>query len=413
MAEKQTYNIPIAKPYFTGQETELVAEVMKTGWVCQGPMVARFEEAVVAYTGAKYAVATSSCTTALHVAMLIAGIGAGDDVLCPSFSFVATANGVRHAGAEPQFIDIDPATLNMDPLAAERHIADHYTVDLRNKVTGNKLKAILIVHQIGIPADIDKFAEIAKKHGLILMEDSACGIGSTYKGKPIGASGFVGAFSFHPRKVISCGEGGMLVMSEEALAESAKIFRAHGASVSDFARHKAGVALTESYNVVGYNYRMTDLQSAIGVKQLEILDSLIARRVAIASRYNEAFGETGLLEIVKPPAYATLWNYQSYPIRLSSGGCEARNAFMQSMQDKGISTRRGIPPIHKEPVYDKGLTLPATESVSERTLFLPVFPSLSDDEVDYVISAVKTTLQDKVISDLCRQNSSSKVSRGI
>ena len=392
MKEGSKYNIPIAKPYFTGEEAELIADVMKSGWVCQGPMVARFEQEVSRYTTAPYAVATSSCTTALHVAMLIHEIGPGHDVICPSYSFVATANAIRHAGAVPQFVDIDPATLNIDPAATEAFIEENYTADLHHRKSGNELKAILIVHQIGIPADIDTFAQIARRHQLILLEDSACAIGSTYKGKPIGSSGNVGAFSFHPRKVISCGEGGMLVMQDEALAEKARVFRAHGASISDFARHKAGATLTESYNVVGYNYRMTDLQAAIGVKQLELLDELVRRRVAVAARYNAAFAQLEEIELIKPPAYVSLWNYQSYPIRLRRGGAEQRNALMQKLQEEGVSSRRGIPPIHKEPVYDSGVCLFNTESVSERSLFLPIFPALAEDEVAHVIEAVQRCL---------------------
>lgn len=393
-----SYNIPIAKPCFTSEETELIAKVMESGWVCQGPMVARFEQEVAQYTGAKLAVASSNCTTAIHLAMLVNDIGAGHDVICPSFSFIATANGIKHAGATPQFVDIDPLTLNIDPVLTEEYIKTNYvyTDELRNRKTGNKLVGMLIVHQIGIPADIDTFAEIAKRHGLILMEDSACAIGSTYKKKPIGSSGYLGTFSFHPRKVISCGEGGMLVTSDAALADKARVYRAHGASVSDFARHQAGVTLTESYNVVGYNYRMTDLQAAIGIKQLEALDSLVQKRLLIAARYNDAFGELEQLEIINPPDYVSLWNYQSYPIRLKDGCADERNALMQKLHDEGVSTRRGIPPIHQEPVYESGLKLPNTESVSERTLFLPIFPQLKDDEVEHVIASVKKTVKQSV-----------------
>lgn len=385
--------IPIAKPCFSGDETDLIAEVMKTGWVCQGPMVARFEEAVAKYTGAAHAVASTSCTTALHLAMLINNIGAGDDVICPSYSFIATANGIRYSGAQPQFVDIDPATLNIDPIAVESFIATNYSSDMRNKKTGNRLKGILAVHQIGIAADIDMLAATASKHGLVLMEDSACSIGSTYKGQPIGASGYVGTLSFHPRKVISCGEGGMILTKDQALADKAKVLRAHGASSSDFARHKAGCLAQETYDVLGYNYRMTDLQAAIGIKQLEKLDSFVAQRRSVAARYNQAFSKIESIEVIVPPAYATLWNYQSYPLRLKNGGVEERNAVMQKLEESGVSTRRGIPPIHKEPVYATGLVLPHTESVSERSFFLPIYPQLSEPDVEKVISAVTTALE--------------------
>ena len=397
----KSYNIPIAKPYFTGAETERIAEVLSSGWVCQGPMVAKFEEAVSLYTGAKYAVATSSCTTALHLAMLVNDIGPGDDVICPSYSFIATANGISYSGAQPQFVDIDPKTLNIDPSLTEAFIEANYTPGLQNKKTGNKLRGILVVHQIGIPADIDAFEQIANRHGLVVMEDSACAIGSSYKGKPIGSSGHVGTLSFHPRKVISSGEGGMLLTKDQSIAEKARVLRAHGASISDFDRHKSGsAALYESYRVLGFNYRMTDVHAAIGLTQLERLDSWIERRQLIASRFNQTFAELEALEIIEPPDYVSVWNYQSYPIRLKSVSASERDDLMCRLLSEGVATRRGIPPIHKEPVYERGLTLPITESVSSRSLFLPIFPQLSDEEVEHIIGAVRRTVRQGVSATL-------------
>lgn len=393
-SQKESYNIPIAKPYFSGSETERIAEVMESGWVCQGPMVANFERAVASYTGAKYAVATSSCTTALHIAMLVNDIGPGDDVICPSYSFIATANGITYSGARPRFVDIDPLTLNIDPLATKAFIEANYTPQLQHKETGNRLKGILVVHQIGIPADIDALQQIAGSYGLTLMEDSACAIGSSYKGKPIGSSGNIGTLSFHPRKVISSGEGGMLLTDDHSKEEMARVLRAHGASISDFDRHKSGSAsLYESYNVLGFNYRMTDIHAAVGLAQLERLDYLIERRRLIASRFNEAFAQIPQLEIIDPPEYVSSWNYQSYPIRLAFGTCIERDDLMGRLLQEGIATRRGIPPIHKEPVYEQGLRLPNTESVSERSLFLPIFPQLTEQEVEHIIRAVSHCVQ--------------------
>lgn len=392
MEARSSYNIPIAKPYFTGEEPALIAQALESGWVSQGPLVEKFENTVAKYAGAKFAVATTSCTTALHLSMLIHGIGAGDEVICPSYSFVATANGVRHAGAEPQFVDIDANTLNICPVATEEFIAANYTSDMVNKKTGKKLKGILIVHQIGIPADIDAFKKITESRGLTLLEDSACALGSFYKNQPIGSSGFTNSLSFHPRKVISCGEGGMILTGSEKVAETAKILRAHGASISDYARHKSGSTAYESYDVVGYNYRMTDIQAALGVKQMDIIEKLIARRLEIGDRFNKAFSQIEGLEIITPPSYVTRWNYQSYPIRLAKGTTEDRNKVMAYMQEQGIATRRGIPPIHKEPVYRSGATLPNTESVSERSLFLPIFMTLTDDEVEHIIKSVKAAM---------------------
>lgn len=385
------YNIPIAKPTTTGEEAALMQQALESGWVSMGPLTQQFEQAICEYTGAKYGIAVNSCTSAIHLAMLAYGIGPGDDVICPSYSFIATANGIRHAGAEPQFADIDPATLNIDPAAVEMLIQRQYDDVLRNKQTGNKLRAILIVHQIGIPADIDTFAALAKKHDLILMEDNACGLGSFYKGQALGGSGFVNMLSFHPRKVITSGEGGMLLTNDDAVADKARVLRAHGMSISDLARHTATSTTYESYEVVGYNYRLTDLQSAVGIHQMKHLEEFIARRIEIAERYNQAFGPLEGVSIIAPPAYVTRWNYQSYPLRLPGVSQEVRDQFMQTLYEAGIATRRGIPPIHKEPVYEQGLTLPQTEAVSETSMMLPIFPLMKDEEVEYVTQTVQAT----------------------
>ncbi|HEY9686949.1 MAG TPA: DegT/DnrJ/EryC1/StrS family aminotransferase [Coleofasciculaceae cyanobacterium] len=385
-------SIPIAKPTVTDGVIELMEEALNSGWVSMGPLTQRFEQLVCDYTGAKHAVAMNSCTSAIHIAMLAHGIGPGDEVLCPSYSFIATANGIRHAGAEPRFVDIDPETLNMDPGKAEELIRDDYTPELRHRKSGRTLKGILLVHQVGLPADIDAFAELARKYNLVLMEDNACGLGSTYKGQPLGCSGYTSMLSFHPRKVITSGEGGMLLTDNEAIAEKARVLRAHGMSISDLVRHNASSTLYESYEVVGYNYRLTDLQAALGIRQMEHIEDFIQRRCAIAARYNEAFSGFEEIALLAPPDYVTRWNYQSYPIRLLNGNREIRDRFMQTLHEAGISTRRGIPPIHQEPVYAQNLTLPNTKTVSETSLFLPIYPTMSDDDVDYVIEHARKAI---------------------
>lgn len=392
-ATARQFNIPIARPTLTGDETELIAQSLQSGWVSMGPLTQRFEQAVCDYTHARYGVAVNSCTSALHLSMLIHGIGAGDDVLCPSYSFIATANSIRHAGAEPCFVDIDPDTLNMDPQAAEAVIQEQYTPEGIHRKTGRTLKGILLVHQLGIPADIDAFAALANQYHLVLLEDNACGLGSTYKGQPLGSSGFTNSLSFHPRKVITTGEGGMLLTNDETLAEKARVLRAHGMSISDFVRHQSAATTYERYEVVGYNYRLTDMQSAIGIKQMEHLESFIQRRNQIADAYNQAFGQKEECAIIRPAAYVTRWNYQSYPIRLQHATQAQRDQFMQALQAKGVTTRRGIPPIHQEPVYDQGLALPQTEAISKTSVMLPIFPTMTDDEVQYVIHCVSEQLK--------------------
>lgn len=392
MPNPNAFNIPIAKPTMMGDEHVLIQQSLDSGWVSMGPLTKQFEALVASYTGAKYAVATTSWTTAFHVAMLIHGIGAGDEVICPSYSFIATANVVCHAGATPRFADIDPNTLNIDPKSVEQLLVNSYHQNgdghLLHHQSGNRLKAIMIVHQIGIPADIDAFAALCKQYNLLLLEDSACALGSTYKNQPIGHSGFTGAFSFHPRKVITTGEGGMLLLNDEQLAEQARIYRAHGMSISDLVRHQAGSTVYERYDVVGYNYRMTDIQAAIGIRQMEHLDDFLNRRQEIAAQYNQAFSRLDTLALITPPDYVTHWNYQSYPIRLLNASQATRDAFMQALEKRGIASRRGIPGAHLEPVYNSGVSLPHTELVSQTSLFLPIFPLMTDAEVQHVIDSV-------------------------
>ncbi|HUM65009.1 MAG TPA: DegT/DnrJ/EryC1/StrS family aminotransferase, partial [Chitinophagaceae bacterium] len=268
--------IPIAKPYLTADEAQAAYDTILTGWITQGPRVAEFEEKFATYTGAKYAVAVSNCTTALHLAMIVAGVGPGDEVICPSMSYIATANCIRYVGAIPVFAEINPANYNLD------------VEDAARKIT-SKTKAILLVHQIGMPADIDAFRQLADKHGLKLVEDAACAAGSSYKGAKIGSHSELVCFSLHPRKVISTGDGGFVTTNREDYYQRMKLLRQHGMSVNDRVRHESSKLIFEDHVEVGYNYRMTDIQAAVGLKQLEKLDWIVEERRKIALRYNEAF----------------------------------------------------------------------------------------------------------------------------
>ncbi len=368
--------IPFSRPDFDDAEARAVAEVLASGWVSQGPRVARFEELFAARVGARYGVATTSCTTALHLALLLAGVGPGDEVICPSYSFIATANAVLYAGATPVFAEIDADTWNIDP------------ADTLARVT-LRTRAVLVVHQVGLAADLDRF-EPLKARGIAVVEDAACEIGSTYRGRPIGAHGNLACFSFHPRKTISTGEGGLLATDDPALAERARALRSHSASVSAHARHEARGLVYEEYRELGFNYRMTDLQAAIGIEQLQKLDRLLARRLAIARRYDDAFGPLAHLQIPGKPAYAA-HAYQSYGIRLRPGCPVIRDAMLRALVDLGISCRRGIPPIHLEPLYKDrfgAASLPVTEDVAARSMFLPIFSSLPDADQSRIIDAV-------------------------
>jgi len=372
--------IPFSRPDFDEAEARALAAVLATGWVSQGPRVAEFERLFAARVGAAHGVATTSCTTALHLALILAGVGPGDEVICPSYSFIATANAVLYVGATPVFADIEADTWNIDP------------EDTRRRLTP-RTKAIVPVHQVGLAADLDRFAPLAER-GITIVEDAACAIGSTYNGRPIGSSGYLACFSFHPRKTISMGEGGMLTTADEALAERARGLRSFAASVSDHVRHQARGVVYEEYRELGFNYRMTDLQAAIGIEQLRKLDRLLARRAVIARRYDEAFA--GLPGVQRParPGYAT-HAFQSYAIRLLPECPIDRDHVLRTLVAQGISCRRGIPPIHLEPLYTERFgrpTLPVTEEVAARSLFLPIFASLSDDDQDRVAEAVIAAL---------------------
>jgi perosamine synthetase len=369
--------IPISKPEFDEAEARAVADVLATGWVSQGPRVAAFEALVAERVGAKFGVATTSCTTALHLALLVSGVGPGDEVVCPSYSFIATANAVRYAGAIPVFADIDPLTWNLDPDAVSRCVTA-------------KTKAIMPVHQVGLAADLERFRPFADR-GIAIVEDAACAIGSTYRGRPVGAHGNIACFSFHPRKTICTGEGGLLTTDDPALAERARRLRSHGASVSDLARHQTKGLVYEEYRELGFNFRMTDIQAAIGIEQLKKLDGLLRRRRAIAARYDAAFAGLAELRIPGTPAYAE-HAYQSYAIQLMPACRRDRDDVLRDLVALGVSCRRGIPPIHREPLYagdNLGITLPVTDEVSARSIFLPMFPSLDEGDQRRVIDAVK------------------------
>lgn len=397
-SNKQRKSIALAKPLFDGSELEGIQKVLESGWVTQGPVIGQFEKVVADYVGAPFAVASSNCTTAMHLGWLAMNIGKGDDVLCPSYSFIASANAVRHAGAEPVFADIDAETWNIDAEATRKTILEKYDSKLKNKATGNTLKAVLVVHQIGIPCDLDKFAALSKEFGIPIVEDAACAIGSIYDGTKIGGSGNLCAFSFHPRKVITTGEGGMLTCSNAEIDKTARVYRAHGMSVSDLARHQASNLTFENYDVVGYNFRMTDIQASIGISQFKLLESIVEKRIKIGQQYNDAFSKITGIKTINLPDYISRWNYQSYPVTVKSGGAELRNKMMAFLEKEGVSTRRGIPPIHLEPAYraHNGEHLTNTVSVSESSFFIPIYPQLEQDDIEYIIDVVRNAAKEVI-----------------
>ena len=375
-------DIPFARPEFDQAEARAVAEVLASGWVSQGPAVARFEEEFARRVGARYGVATSSCTTALHLALIVAGVGPGDEVICPSYTFIATANAVLYIGATPVFADIERDTWNIDPADALRRVSP-------------RTKAIVPVHQVGLAADLDRIAAAAAR-SISIVEDAACAIGSTYHGRPIGSHGNIACFSFHPRKTVSTGEGGMITTDDGAIAERARALRSHGASVSALSRHAAKGLVFEEYRELGFNYRLSDVQAAIGLAQLPKLDGLLARRRAIADRYDAGFRALRHVQVPARPPYAE-HAFQSYGLLLTPACRRERDDVIRALVDRGISCRRGIPPIHLEPLYSNRygrVSLPVTEEIASRSLFLPMFASLADDDQDRVIDAVADIVAD-------------------
>jgi len=364
------------------EELERVREVIESGWLTQGPRVAEFERLVAEYVGARYAVASSSCTTALHLALLALGVGPGDEVIVPSLSFIATANAVRYVGATPVFAEVDSRTYNLDPADVERRVTP-------------RTRAIMVVHQIGLPADIDAFLDIGRRHNLKIFEDAACALGSRYKDSRIGAHTEMACFSFHPRKVICTGDGGMITTNNPEYAERLRLLRQHGMNVSDTARHSARNVIIEEYPVVGYNYRLTDLQAAVGVEQMKRIDYLVSRRLELAMRYNRLLSEYRSLQPPYVPPYADP-NFQSYAISLGDECAVTRDAVWQTLLDNGVAAKRGIMTIHRERSYTETYghqSLPVTEKASDSSLLLPLYPQMTEDEQEHVVAALGKALR--------------------
>ncbi len=374
--------IPITRPWLGAAETQGVAEALEDRWVGQGPRVAQFERRLAARVGASQAVALSSGTTALHLALVATGLGPGDEVIVPALSFIATANAVRMVGGRVVFADVDPATLNLDPADAARRITP-------------RTRGIIVVHQLGLPADLTRLGDLADKHHLTLIEDAACALGSSWRNTPIGRPhGALACFSFHPRKIITTGEGGAITTSDDSVANQLRRLRNHGGETTPDSTGQGRSQGPIHYAQLGYNYRMSDLHAAVGLAQLDRLDEILKRRRRIARRYDARLRNHPSL-ITPPVIPDATHNYQSYHVTLTEDAPATTADIVTRLAAESISAQCGLTAIHREPAYadEPTPTLPHTERLNQRGLFLPIYPELTDDEVTRVCDALIAALE--------------------
>ena len=390
-------NIPIARTNLTEDEINSVLNPLRSGWLVQGPKVREFEEKWSSFTGSKHSIAVTSCTTALHLSLAALGFGPGDEAIVPAFTWISTANVVEHLGGRVVFCDIDLDTFNIDPEKIEA------------KITA-KTKAILPVHLFGLAADMEAINAIARQHKLWVVEDAACGFGSRYHGQHVGTQGNTGCFSFHPRKAITTGEGGMVTTQDDQLAEKIRRLRDHGAAMSDLQRHLgARPYLLADHPDAGYNQRMTDLQAALGSAQMDRATDIITERQRLASRYDQAFENLAWLQ-TPAQLHGYEHGYQSYPCLFQPDRAKAaarhskkaeikdinteRNLWMDQLQQQGISTRPATHAVHMLSFYRQKYGLqpedfPNAFAANDCSISFPLFHGMTKAEQDFVIEQVR------------------------
>lgn len=354
--------IPLSKIHVQSNDLKRVNAVLKSGWIMQGPVVESFEKALAKTCQVKHAVAVSSGTTALHLALIVLGIKKGDEVIVPSFSWIASANAILYCGATPVFPDIDPRTYNLTAEEVQRRIT-------------RKTRAVMVVHQFGMPCDLKAIYKICSKYRIPIVEDAACAIGSKYESKPIGDCRYskLTCLSFHPRKVLTTGEGGMVLTNDANLSDQLNMLRNHGVS------RKTG-----KFEIIGYNYRMTDFQAALGIGQLQRLSLVIQKRRALAARYQKSLQKNKAIQVPSEPENCSS-NFQSYMVRFKSAS--SRDLAAIHLQKAGVDTRKAIAPIHLQSCYTRicrSTKLIETEKAEKDGLILPLFEDMTFSQVDYV-----------------------------
>jgi perosamine synthetase len=369
--------IPLAKPYFDLEELEEIRKVLDSGWVSQGPKVKEFEDKIASYLGVKYAIAVTNCTAALHLALLSCGIKKGDEVLVADFTFPATGHSVLYCGARPVFIDIKSNTYNID------------TELIEEKIT-SKTKAIIPVHTFGQPAEMDKILEISKNHDLNVIEDAACALGAKYSGKYAGTIGNIGCFSFHARKGITTGEGGMAVTNDKNLAEKMRHLSVFGMT-SAWVREKSNEFVVPEFTEAGYNYKMSDITAAVGVAQLRKLDKIIERKRELAKYWDEKLQEIEFIE--EPYTDSDVKHvYQSYVSLVDKR--IRRNKIIESLLKKDIQTQIGTYASHIQPVYNSADKCPNSFEIFNRAIALPMYFMLKEEDIDKVVEDLKKVLEE-------------------
>lgn len=379
--------IQVAAPCMDDREWQALKAPLESGWLTQGPQVAAFEKAFAGRHKVKYACATTNCTTALHISLLAVGVKPGDAVVVPSFTWVSTANAVEYCGAKPLFCDIDPHTYNLDPQSLTDTIG-------KAQNEGQKVKAVIPVHLFGLCADMDAIMKIANNNNLKVVEDAACASGAAYKDQPAGSIGDIGCFSFHPRKVLVTGEGGMCTTNSSDLAEILNCLRNHGASISEEQRHHNNAPyLMADFEQLGYNYRLSDLQGAVGLVQLDKLDDFIAERERWAAYYDRELGNISWLQLPSRPKGSKI-SWQAYVCRVKKESPLTRDQLLEKLHLEGISSRVGTQAVHLLGYYQNKYKLqrddlPVSRDAYSDTIALPLHNAMRDEDYAYVAQTLK------------------------